>query len=253
MRWLLLAAAVAPLILVWIVVRDHELSWARGEVTAVVGIAAFGLIFYAGVIDRPGEPSGEISLGIGWFLALLGSILMIAGAASTRGRDREATQATGGVLTSCRQSAAGPIATWPSSSSASRRPPPWPPPAGWAWATRRPPTRRPWTACTPCCTRSTWTGIVVIGEGEKDEAPMLHNGEQVGDGSPPKVDIAVDPLEGTRLTARGAPSALAVIALAERGAMFDPGPVRLHGEDGLGRGDRRSAGPRPPAGRDRQA
>jgi fructose-1,6-bisphosphatase II len=67
-------------------------------------------------------------------------------------------------------------------------------------------------------------GVVVIGEGEKDEAPMLHNGEQVGDGTPPKVDIAVDPLEGTRLTARGAPSALAVIALAERGAMFDPGP-----------------------------
>jgi fructose-1,6-bisphosphatase II len=67
-------------------------------------------------------------------------------------------------------------------------------------------------------------GVVVIGEGEKDEAPMLHNGEHVGDGSPPKVDIAVDPLEGTRLTARGAPSAIAVIALAERGAMFDPGP-----------------------------
>jgi fructose-1,6-bisphosphatase II len=67
-------------------------------------------------------------------------------------------------------------------------------------------------------------GVVVIGEGEKDEAPMLHNGEHVGDGSPPKVDIAVDPLEGTRLTARGAPSAVAVIALAERGAMFDPGP-----------------------------
>ena len=68
-------------------------------------------------------------------------------------------------------------------------------------------------------------GVVVIGEGEKDEAPMLHNGEQVGDGSPPKVDIAVDPLEGTRLTARGAPSALAVIALSERGAMFSPGPI----------------------------
>jgi hypothetical protein len=83
MRWLLLAAALAPLILVWIIVRDHELSWARGELTAVVGIAAFGLIFYAGVIDRPGEPSGEISLGIGWFLALVGSLLMIAGAAST--------------------------------------------------------------------------------------------------------------------------------------------------------------------------
>ncbi len=67
-------------------------------------------------------------------------------------------------------------------------------------------------------------GIVVIGEGEKDEAPMLFNGEEIGDGSPPRVDIAVDPLEGTRLCARGLPGALAVIALAERGAMFDPGP-----------------------------
>src|SRR5215210_6680888 len=68
-------------------------------------------------------------------------------------------------------------------------------------------------------------GIVVIGEGEKDEAPMLANGEQVGDGSSPQVDIAVDPLEGTRLCALGMPNALAVIALAERGAMFDPGPI----------------------------
>src|SRR5215216_2565112 len=67
-------------------------------------------------------------------------------------------------------------------------------------------------------------GIVVIGEGEKDEAPMLHNGEDVGDGSPPEVDIAVDPLEGTRLCAFGMPSALAVIALSERDTMFDPGP-----------------------------
>jgi len=67
-------------------------------------------------------------------------------------------------------------------------------------------------------------GLVVIGEGEKDEAPMLYNGERIGDGSPPPVDIAVDPLEGTRLTALGMPSALAVIALAERDAMFDPGP-----------------------------
>jgi fructose-1,6-bisphosphatase II len=67
-------------------------------------------------------------------------------------------------------------------------------------------------------------GIVVIGEGEKDEAPMLFNGEQIGDGNPPQVDVAVDPLEGTRLTALGMPSAIAVIALAERGTMFDPGP-----------------------------
>ena len=67
-------------------------------------------------------------------------------------------------------------------------------------------------------------GIVVIGEGEKDEAPMLYNGEHIGDGSPPEVDIAVDPLEGTTLCAKGMPNALAVIALAERGSMFDPGP-----------------------------
>ena len=67
-------------------------------------------------------------------------------------------------------------------------------------------------------------GVVVIGEGEKDEAPMLFNGERIGDGTPPEVDVAVDPLEGTRLTALGMPSAIAVIALAERGTMFDPGP-----------------------------
>jgi fructose-1,6-bisphosphatase II len=67
-------------------------------------------------------------------------------------------------------------------------------------------------------------GMVVIGEGEKDNAPMLYNGEHIGDGSPPEVDIAVDPLEGTRLAALGMPSAISVIALAERGTMFDPGP-----------------------------
>jgi fructose-1,6-bisphosphatase II len=68
-------------------------------------------------------------------------------------------------------------------------------------------------------------GIVVIGEGEKDEAPMLYNGERIGDGSPPEVDIAVDPLEGTTLAAEGSPRALAVIALSERGTMFNPGPI----------------------------
>jgi fructose-1,6-bisphosphatase II len=67
-------------------------------------------------------------------------------------------------------------------------------------------------------------GVVVIGEGEKDEAPMLYNGEHIGDGSEPNVDIAVDPLEGTTLTAKGMPRALSVIALSERGTMFDPGP-----------------------------
>jgi fructose-1,6-bisphosphatase II len=68
-------------------------------------------------------------------------------------------------------------------------------------------------------------GIVVIGEGEKDEAPMLYNGERVGNGSEPEVDVAVDPVDGTRLTARGMPGALAVIALAERGSMYAPGKL----------------------------
>src|ERR1700758_4985087 len=66
-------------------------------------------------------------------------------------------------------------------------------------------------------------GVVVIGEGEKDEAPMLYNGEDVGNGEGPEVDVAVDPLEGTRLTALGQPNAIAVIAAAERGSMFFPG------------------------------
>ncbi len=66
-------------------------------------------------------------------------------------------------------------------------------------------------------------GLVVIGEGEKDEAPMLFNGEEIGDGTGPQVDVAVDPLEGTRLTALGQPNAIAVIAVAERGTMFFPG------------------------------
>jgi fructose-1,6-bisphosphatase II len=66
-------------------------------------------------------------------------------------------------------------------------------------------------------------GVVVIGEGEKDKAPMLYNGEQVGNGEGPEVDVAVDPLEGTRLTALGQPNAIAVIAVAERGTMLFPG------------------------------
>lgn len=67
-------------------------------------------------------------------------------------------------------------------------------------------------------------GLVVIGEGEKDEAPMLYNGEHIGTGEPPLVDVAVDPLEGTTLTAKGQPNAICVLALSERGTMFDPGP-----------------------------
>jgi hypothetical protein len=79
LHWLLLAGAAAPLILAWIIVRDHELSWPRGEMTAVVGMMAFVLVLYVGVIDRPGEPSGQISLRLGWYASLLGTALMVVG------------------------------------------------------------------------------------------------------------------------------------------------------------------------------
>ena len=68
-------------------------------------------------------------------------------------------------------------------------------------------------------------GVVVIGEGEKDEAPMLYNGERIGNGRPPEVDMAVDPIDGTRLTAEGVNGALSVVAIAPRGAMYAPGSL----------------------------
>lgn len=72
-------------------------------------------------------------------------------------------------------------------------------------------------------------GIIVIGEGEKDEAPMLYNGERVGTGRPPAMDVAVDPIDGTRPVAMGLPNAIATVAVAPRGTMFDPGPfVYMH-------------------------
>ncbi|MBV9853224.1 MAG: class II fructose-bisphosphatase [Streptosporangiaceae bacterium] len=68
-------------------------------------------------------------------------------------------------------------------------------------------------------------GVVVIGEGEKDHAPMLYNGEEVGDGTGPACDVAVDPIDGTRLCANGMPNAVSVLAVAERGSMYDPSAV----------------------------
>ncbi len=68
-------------------------------------------------------------------------------------------------------------------------------------------------------------GVVVIGEGEKDQAPMLYNGEEVGDGTGPACDVAVDPIDGTRLCANGMPNAISVLAVAERGSMYDPSAV----------------------------
>lgn len=80
-RWLLLAAAAAPVILAYVILRDHELSWARGEMTAVVAIIAFGLIVYTGIIQKPGSPPAGISLNFGYWVALIGSILIAVGSA----------------------------------------------------------------------------------------------------------------------------------------------------------------------------
>lgn len=81
LRWLLLVMAIAPFILAYIIARDHQLTWARGELTAVLSIFALGVLLYVGVIDRPGTPPGQIELEWGWYVALLGSILMLAGSA----------------------------------------------------------------------------------------------------------------------------------------------------------------------------
>ena len=97
LRWLLLAAALAPLILLYIVLRDHQLSWPRGELTAVIGIFAFGLIVYNGLLDRPGEPAGQISLGIGFYGMLIGAILIFGGGA-LRSAESERKRKPPGVL-----------------------------------------------------------------------------------------------------------------------------------------------------------
>jgi hypothetical protein len=85
LRWLLLAAAVAPLILAWVILRDHQLSWPRGELTAVVGMVATVLVLYVGLVDRPGTPSSQIELRIGWFVALVGCGLIVFGGALRAG------------------------------------------------------------------------------------------------------------------------------------------------------------------------
>ena len=97
LRWLLLAAAAAPFILIWIMIRDHELSWARGEMTAVAAIAALGLVVYTGFLDRPGEPASAISLQFGFFVALLGIDPDDRRRHAGSSADRANTQAPGGV------------------------------------------------------------------------------------------------------------------------------------------------------------
>ena len=97
LRWLLLAAAVAPLILAWVILRDHQLSWPRGELTAVVGMVAVVLVLYVGLVDRPGTPSSQISLRIGWFVALIGCGLIVFGGA-LRASSTERPRKPPGVL-----------------------------------------------------------------------------------------------------------------------------------------------------------
>jgi hypothetical protein len=97
LRYLYLLAALAPIILVYIVLRDHELSWPRGEMTAVIGLTAMTLLFYTGIIDRPGEPAGQIELEIGWYGAMAGALLSAAGGAK-RSTETARTRKPPGVL-----------------------------------------------------------------------------------------------------------------------------------------------------------
>ncbi len=79
LRFLLLLAAIAPLILAYIIVRGHALSWPRGELTAVTALVALTFTIFRGLIDRPGSPSGQISIGYGWWIALVGGLLILVG------------------------------------------------------------------------------------------------------------------------------------------------------------------------------
>jgi hypothetical protein len=97
LRYLLLATAVAPLILAYIIIRGHALSWPRGELTAVTALAALTLILFRGVIDKPGSPPGEITVAYGWFVALLGGVLILIGSI-WRSREGAARRKPPGVL-----------------------------------------------------------------------------------------------------------------------------------------------------------
>lgn len=96
-KYLLVLAAAAPAILAYIIIRGHALSWPRGELTAVTALAALTLIIFRGVIDKPGSPPGEISVGYGWFVALLGGLLILIGSL-TRARESATRRKPPGVL-----------------------------------------------------------------------------------------------------------------------------------------------------------
>jgi hypothetical protein len=97
LRYLLLIAAVAPAILTWIIIRGHALSWPRGELTAVTALAALTFIVFRGLIDKPGTPPGEISINYGWWVALVGGLLILTGSI-WRSRETAARRKPPGVL-----------------------------------------------------------------------------------------------------------------------------------------------------------
>jgi hypothetical protein len=97
LRYVVLLAAVAPLILAWIIVRGHALSWPRGELTAVTALAALTFVIFRGLIERPGNPSGEIGIDWGWGVALVGGLLILIGSV-WRSQERAAARKPPGVL-----------------------------------------------------------------------------------------------------------------------------------------------------------
>ena len=210
----------------------------------VVGFTMMVLIGYNGIIDKPGSGPAEIgvSLDYGYWLALLCTIAIAAtgflrsqaGPATSNARPRAPSEPIARLWAMAARRAASSRRTCGTTSKPDRnlalelvRVTEAAALAAARWVGRGEKEEADQAAVDAMrllLDTVPMDGLVVIGEGEKDEAPMLYNGERIGDGSPPEVDIAVDPLEGTTLTARGMPSALAVIALAERGTMFDPGP-----------------------------
>jgi hypothetical protein len=97
LRFLLLGAAFAPAILAYIIIRGHALSWPRGELTAVVALAALTFTFFRGLIDKPGSPPGEISVSYGWWVAMLGGLLILVGSIA-RSRESASRRKPPGVL-----------------------------------------------------------------------------------------------------------------------------------------------------------
>ncbi len=114
MRYAFLLGAVAPVILSWIIARGHALSWPRGEMTAVVAVVALILTLFRGVIDKPGSPNEEIGLDYGWWLAIVGGLLILAGSVWRSQESAAAAKASRAFYERRARQRPGQIATWPS-------------------------------------------------------------------------------------------------------------------------------------------